>query len=84
MYINNYIKVAVFTLLLFLSSNLNASKFVLSDDGLIDPRTITKVNEIGNEAQSKLGVNIYVYAKANLGLKEKISIFSSICLKLFQ
>ena len=73
MYINNYIKVAVFTLLLFLSSNLNASKFVLSDDGLIDPRTITKVNEIGNEAQSKLGVNIYVYAKANLGLKEKIS-----------
>ena len=73
MYINNYIKVAVFTLLLFLSSNLNASKFVLSDDGLIDPRTITKVNEIGNESQSKLGVNIYVYAKANLGLKEKIS-----------
>ncbi len=70
----NYLKVAVFTLLLFLSSNLYASKFILSDDGLIDPRAITKINEIGNEAQSKLGVNIYVYAKATLGLPENVSV----------
>lgn len=69
----NYIKVAVFTLLLFLSSNLNASKFILSDDGLIDPRTITKVEEIGSEVQAKLGVNIYVYTKASLGLEKTIS-----------
>lgn len=71
--LNHSFKVAVFSLLLFLSSNLYASKFVLSDDGLIDPRTITKVEEIGNEAQTKLGVNIYVYAKQSLNLKKDIS-----------
>lgn len=71
--LNLSFKVAVFSLLLFLSSNLYASKFVLSDDGLIDPRTITKVEEIGNEAQTKLGVNIYVYAKQSLNLKKDIS-----------
>lgn len=71
--LNLSFKVAVFSLLLFLSSNLYASKFVLSDDGLIDPRTIIKVEEIGNEVQSKLGVNIYVYAKQSLGLDKNIS-----------
>ncbi len=69
----NIFKVAVFSLLLFLSTNIYATKFILSDDGLIDPRTIVKVNEIGNEAQSKLGVNIYVYAKTSLGLEKNIS-----------
>jgi len=69
----NFIKVVVATLLLFLSSNLQASKFVLSDDGLIDPRAITKIDEIGNESFSKLGVNIYVYAKSTLGLDLNIS-----------
>ncbi len=67
------IKVAVLLLLLFLSTNLNASKYVLSDDGLIDKRAIKKVDEIGSEVHSKLGVNIYVYAKATLGLKANIS-----------
>ena len=47
----NYLKVAVFSLLLFLSSNLYATTFVLSDDGLIDERTITKIEEIGNVDQ---------------------------------
>ncbi|AXH13215.1 hypothetical protein [Halarcobacter bivalviorum] len=69
----NFIKVAVFSLLLFLSSNLYASKFVLSDDGLIDQRAIGKIDEIGNETFSKLGVNIYVYAKSTLGLDANIS-----------
>ncbi|RXK04254.1 hypothetical protein [Halarcobacter bivalviorum] len=69
----NFIKVAVFSLLLFLSSNLYASKFVLSDDGLIDQRAIGKIDEIGNETFSKLGVNIYVYAKSTLGLDADIS-----------
>ncbi len=69
----NYIKVAVFTLLLFLTSNVYANKFILSDDGLIDPRTITKVEEIGNEVQAKLGVNIYIYAKQTLGLEKNIT-----------
>ena len=68
-----YIKVAVFSLLLFLSSNLYASNFVLSDDGLVDPRTIVKLNEMGTEVKTKLDVNIYVYAKNSLGLQEDIS-----------
>lgn len=70
----NYLKVAVFSLLLFLSSPLYASKFVLSDGGLIDPRVIAKIDQIGNEAQVKLGVNIYVYAKATLGLPLDITL----------
>ncbi len=69
----NFLKVAVFSLLLLLSSTLYASNFVLSDDGLIDKRAITKIQEIGSESQSKLGVNIYVYAKQSLGLKQNIS-----------
>lgn len=69
----NILKVAVFSLLLFLSSNSYASKYVLSDDGLIDPRTIVKINEIGNEVNAKLGSNIYVYVKSSLNLKDGIS-----------
>lgn len=67
------LKVVVVTLLLFLSSNLYASKYVLSDDGLIDKRAIGKIEEIGNETSSKLNVNIYVYAKSSLGLDSNIS-----------
>lgn len=66
-------KVAVFLLLLFLSTHIHASTFILSDDGLIDPRAITKINEIGSEVQTKLGVNIYVYAKSTLGLAQDVT-----------
>lgn len=69
----NFLKVAVVSLLLFLSSNLYASKFVLSSDGLIDPRAIEKIDQIGNEAQAKLGVNLYIYVKESLGLSKDIS-----------
>lgn len=69
----HYMKVAVFSLLLFLSTNLFSNTFILSDDGIIDSRTITKVNEIGNESKAKLGVNIYVYVKESLGLKDGTS-----------
>lgn len=62
----------IFSLLLFLSSNLFANSFILSDDNLIDPRAKAKILEIGNEAKTKLGVNIYVYAKKSLGLPENI------------
>ncbi|RXK13359.1 hypothetical protein CP965_06040 [Halarcobacter mediterraneus] len=68
-----FLKVVVITLLLFLSSNLYASKYVLSDDGLIDKRAIGKIEEIGNETSAKLNVNIYVYAKSSLGLDSNIS-----------
>lgn len=70
---SNFFKVAVFSLLLFLSTNIYASKFVLSDDGLIDQRAIGKIEQIGTEAQNRLGVNIYIYAKKSLGLDENIS-----------
>ncbi len=68
--LNINIKVAVFSLLLFLTTQSFASKFVLNDGGLIDPRTITKVEEIGSESEAKLGVNIYTYVKQSYGLPE--------------
>ena len=69
----NFSKVGViFSLLLFLYSNLNAQEYILSDDGLIDPRAKEKINQIGAEVKSKLGVNVYIYAKSNLGLEENI------------
>ncbi len=45
---------------------------ILNDDSLIDQRAKDKINQIGDEAKSKLGVNIYVYAKSTLGLDENI------------
>ena len=69
----NFLKVGViFSLLLFLCSNLSAQQYILNDDKLIDDRAKEKINEIGNEVKSKLGVNIYIYAKSNLGLDENI------------
>ena len=69
----NFLKVGViFSLLLFLYSNLSAAQFILNDDKLIDDRAKEKINQIGDEVKSKLGVNIYIYAKSNLGLDENI------------
>ena len=69
----NFSKVGViFSLLLFLYSNLSAAQFILNDDKLIDDRAKEKINQIGDEVKSKLGVNIYIYAKSNLGLDENI------------
>lgn len=69
----NYFKVAVISLLLFLSTNLYASKFILNDGGIIDHRAIGKIEQIGSEAKNRLGVNIYVYALKSLNLDEDIS-----------
>jgi hypothetical protein len=70
----NFIKVGViFSLLLFFCQNLSAHTFILNDDKLIDNRAIEKINQIGDETKSKLGVNIYIYAKSTLGLAEHIS-----------
>lgn len=66
-----FLKVGVIlSLLLFLSQNLFAQGYILNHDGLIDPRAQEKINQIGNEVKSKLGVNIYVYAKSTLGFAE--------------
>lgn len=69
----NFIKVGViFSLLFFFCQNLSAQNFILNDDKLIDDRAKEKINQIGTETKSKLGVNIYVYAKSTLGLDENI------------
>ena len=69
----NFLKVGViFSLLLFLYSNLSAQQYILNDDKLIDDRAKEKINQIGDEVKSKLGVNIYICAKSNLGLEENI------------
>ena len=59
--ITNFKIGVIFSLLFFLSQNILAKDFVLSDDGLIDPRAQEKINTMGLEAKTKLGVNIYVY-----------------------
>ncbi|RBQ26491.1 MULTISPECIES: hypothetical protein [Arcobacteraceae] len=66
-----FIKVGViFSLLLFLYTNSFAQTYILNDDGLIDDRAKDKIIQMGSEVKSKLGVNIYVYAKSNLGLEQ--------------
>ena len=62
----------IFSLLLFFCTNLNAENYILNDDKLIDDRAKEKINQIGDEVKSKLGVNIYIYAKSTLGLEENI------------
>ena len=69
----NFIKIGViFSLLFFFCQNLSAQEFILNDDKLIDDRAKEKINQIGAETKSKLGVNIYIYAKSTLGLDENI------------
>ena len=69
----NSLKIGViFSLLFFFCQNLFAQDFIINDDKLIDDRAKEKINQIGNEVKSKLGVNIYVYAKSNLGLGENV------------
>jgi hypothetical protein len=69
----NFLRVGVILSLLFLfCQNLSAQNFILNDDKLIDDRAKEKINEIGAETKSKLGVNIYVYTKSTLGLDENI------------
>jgi len=67
------IKVGViFSLLLFLYTNSFAQTFILNDDSLIDNRVKEKITQMGSEVKSKLGVNIYVYAKSSLDLDNNI------------
>ena len=69
----NFLKIGViFSLLFFFCQNLSAQEFILNDEKLIDDRAKEKINQIGAETKSKLGVNIYIYAKSTLGLDENI------------
>ncbi len=65
----------LFALLLFFISPIQASKidFVLSSDGLIDPRAIEKINQIGSEVQTKTGTKIYVFAKNNYNISNNLT-----------
>ena len=69
----NSLRVGVILSLLFLfCQNLTAQTLILNDDKLIDDRAKEKINQIGAETKSKLGVNIYIYTKSTLGLDENI------------
>lgn len=63
------------TLLLFFIPTLNAStnQYVLSHDELIDQRAIDKINEIGNEVETKTGIKIYLFVKENYGIDDSLS-----------
>lgn len=61
-----------FSLLLFLSSQAFSQNLILNDDNLIDPRAKEKILQMGSEVRNKLGVNIYLNVKTNLGLDKKI------------
>ncbi len=67
-----FTKVVAVMLLLFLSQNLFASKFILNHDGLIDQRAIEKIEKMGQEVKSKMGVNIYLYTIKGLDLDESL------------
>lgn len=62
----------VFALLFFISiySQANQSPYLLSEDVIIDQRALDKITQIGNETKSKLGVNIYIYAKTKFSQTE--------------
>ena len=62
----------IFSLLFFLSQNLFANDYILNDDGLVDQRAKEKINQIGAETKSKLGVNVYLYVKSSLKLAKDI------------
>ncbi len=70
--VNNFKVGVIFSLLLFLSQSIFAQTFILNDDGLIDDRAKEKIEQIGSEVNSKLGINIYVYVKSTLGLNPDI------------
>ena len=73
------LKKGVFLLLLF-ASVLYANYFVLNDAGLVDPRTINKINQIGAEVKYKIGVNLYLDVKGNNGIDLKLPMKEKIAL----
>jgi len=58
---------------IFSTSSLFASDFTLNSDALIDKRTVSKINEIGNELKSKTQISVYVHVKNNFGMKKSIT-----------
>ncbi len=62
---------------------LTKSKFILSGSKMIDPRSIAKIDEMGNELLDKTGISVYIYAKESYSnrkfnnMKDKISFIKS-------
>jgi len=73
-----YIKKRVFSLFLILSTTFlyatTNNPYIIEHGDLLDSRAAGKIYEIGSEVQSKLGVNIYVYAKENYDISMDIDI----------
>lgn len=46
----------------------NEDRYILSDDGLLDPRAKEKILQIGAEAKEKLGVNLYLNIQEDNGI----------------
>lgn len=55
------------------SSLFAANDFTLDSGALIDKRTVSKINEIGNELKKKTQISIYVHVKNNFGMKNNIT-----------
>ncbi len=49
---------------------LKKSKFILSGAKMIDPRSIAKIDEMGNELLKKTGISVYIYAKESYSDKK--------------
>ncbi|MBI3873452.1 MAG: hypothetical protein HY307_00250 [Arcobacter sp.] len=54
---------------LFLISNLGGNDFIINSSGLIDQRAYEKINTIGKEVESKIGVKIFLDVKGDNGIK---------------
>jgi len=68
------VKIKLLFLGVFFITTLMAdtNRYIITDDGLIDPRAQGKILEIGNEVKQKLGVNLYVNVKKNNGIDRNI------------
>ena len=66
-------KIKLLFLLIIFISNVKAiqNPYIISTDGLIDERAQVKITEIGDEAKSKLNVNLYINVKRDNGIDIK-------------
>lgn len=65
----------IFSLLLFfITLQASENKYILHDEGLVDPRASEKIFEIGSEVEKKIGSKIYLYLKYDYGISDDVSI----------
>lgn len=72
-------KVAVFSLLLFFTTQASAQNFILEGDNyIIDKRLQQKLTEIGSELKSKTNINAYIYVKNSFGFPKEMKMTEKI------